>query len=191
MTTSRAHPKANVLNFAVPIAVIILAVLGGLFWIKAEIARPTKSPLSGQLKLGSVLPDFKLTPIQGNVIPVSEIHAKVLLVNFWATWCEACMSEMPSLVKLRETFQNRGFEVIGINVDDNPVNIVPKTMKEFKLRFPIFQDLSGELSDLFDVHAIPLTVVMDQQRKVLLVHDGGRDWNSKEVQSQMERWLSQ
>jgi alkyl hydroperoxide reductase subunit AhpC len=97
---------------------------------------------------------------------------------------------MPSIVKLRESFKDRGFEVLGINVDENPSVVVSKTIKQLKIDFPIFIDPEGELSEMFDVHAIPLTVIMRKTGEILAVLNGGRDWNSDEVRTKLERWLN-
>lgn len=98
---------------------------------------------------------------------------------------------MPSIVNLRKAYQDRGFEVLGINVDENPEKVLPKVLSEFKIDFPVYGDPEGKLSSLFDVHAIPFTVILNHQRKILLVQDGGQDWNSKAIRNQLERWLSE
>lgn len=148
--------------------------------------------------LGETLPDFKLRTFKDGraaaQMTATELLAKqktkVLLVNFWATWCEACVVEMPSLVKLRQKFKDRGFEIAVVSVDQNPEAVVPKALRSFGIDFETFIDPEGELAEVFDVHAIPLTVVMDAKRKILWVENGERDWNSPEIHSKMEQWLS-
>ena len=112
------------------------------------------------------------------------------MINFWATWCEACMEEMPSLVALREQYAPKGFEILGVNVDENPAQSAPDAVKNMGIKFPIFTDKSNALAELFDVHAIPLTVIIDKSRKILLVEPGGRDWNTEDMQQLMQKWLN-
>ena len=99
------------------------------------------------------------------------------------------MEEMPSIVALREKYSAKGFEVVGVNVDENPDQVVPPTIKKLGMKFPIFTDKSNALAELFDVHAIPLSVIMDKDRKILLIESGGRDWMSTDIQQMMDKWL--
>ena len=199
MTTSRApskkQPASRLSQFSrllIPIVVILLAVTAGLYWIKHNLVTSQRSEDSVAIKEGTVLPDFKLTTLGGKEKRISDIKAKLILINFWATWCESCIEEMPSIVKLREAYHDKGFEVVGVNVDENPESIVPKVMENFRIKFPIFKDdVDGSVAKLFDVHAIPLSVIINEQRKILFAQDGGQNWNSKAVQNQVERWLSQ
>ncbi|MGZ3698075.1 MAG: TlpA disulfide reductase family protein, partial [Bdellovibrionota bacterium] len=126
----------------------------------------------------------------GGVVKASELKPKVTLVNFWATWCEACMEEMPSILKLRGRFKDRGFEVVAVNVDENPEAVLPATLKQLGIDFPVYIDKEGQVAGLFDVHAIPLTVMINSSRKVLLVQDGERNWMDEDLLSKMEKWLS-
>ena len=81
---------------------------------------------------------------------------------------------------------------MGINVDDNPQSVVPEVLKELKIDFPIFRDSEdGELSDLFDVHAIPMTVIVNKARKVVYVENGERDWYGNDIRDQLDRWLKE
>jgi thiol-disulfide isomerase/thioredoxin len=189
MTIFRANQRKAFMKIFTPIGIIILVVLGALYTIKIELTRNDRSEDRAHIQVGKILPDFSLTPLQGAAARLSQIKSKIVMVNFWATWCDACMVEMPSIVKLRDKYQNRGFEVLGINLDENPDTVAPRAVQEFKIDFPIFKDPEGKVADLFDVHAIPLTVILDEQRKILLVKDGEQDWNSPAFQSQLERWL--
>ncbi|MEO5970292.1 MAG: TlpA disulfide reductase family protein [Bdellovibrionia bacterium] len=194
MATHDSHPKNDrstpVLKIFAPIFVILLLVVGGLYGIKASL--PPTNPTSELTDANreSRLAALDLTQLDGKSVKIADLNAKIFLINFWATWCEACIEEMPSIVKLRESFKDRGFEVLGINVDENPKAVVPKSIQQFKMDFPVFIDPEGKLSDLFDVHAIPLTVVLRKKGEILAVVSGGRDWNSAEVRAKLERWLN-
>lgn len=184
----------------VPIGIILALVVGGLFAVKKFAVQPrdggslNPGAPSGapavKIAEGETLPDFSLTQFGGSVQPVSKLGAKVVLVNFWATWCEACMVEMPSIIALRKRFKARGFEVAAINVDQNPESVLPSTLKKLGIDFPVYTDQDTRLSELFDVHAIPLSVVLDRNRKIVMIESGERNWDDKEMQTRMERWLS-
>jgi thiol-disulfide isomerase/thioredoxin len=188
-----------------PIIALLLIIFGGLIWIKTYLVESRQNPngvrlQNGQyvqsastvpLALGSQIADLDLTRLDGVSLKLSQMNQKIYLVNFWASWCEGCMSEMESLVRLREAYHSRGVEIISINLDENSQIVVPKVKEEFGIEFPLFKDVNGQLSDVFDVHAIPLSVVLDQKRHVLLIQDGELDWNSTEFRNQLEKWLSE
>jgi thiol-disulfide isomerase/thioredoxin len=188
MTTPRNNSKSSLWKILAPAGVILAFVIAGLLVIKSEFSRPPRN--SGPIEVGATLPDFTLTRLDGTTTLVSQVRAKVMLINFWATWCEACVEEMPSIIQLREAYKNRGFEVLGVNLDENPEVVAPKIAKQLKMEFPLFKDPEGIMGDLFDIHAIPLTVILDSQRKILYMKDGELNWNSPAVRTQIERWIS-
>ncbi len=180
------------LKVILPVAVIILTVVGGLELLKKQVSNfnSGEGAVRGELGQGSILPNFELEKFNGGKLHVSDLKTKVALVNFWATWCEACMVEMPSLLKLRDLYKNRGFELIAINVDENPTVILPRTLQQLGIDFTVYIDPEGQLAQTFDVHAIPLTVIMDRDRKVLLLESGERDWVGSEIRGLLDQWLA-
>lgn len=196
MANSSPHRKIQIWKVLAPVAVVAILVTGGLYAIQQTQTRPTQRPFSADSSANldespaGTIPDLTFVSLDGKGTQLSDIKAKIIMVNFWATWCEACMEEMPSIVKVRNLFKDRGFEVVGINLDENPEVAIPKALKKFKIEFPVFQDTDGKIADLFEVRAIPLTVIIDHERKVRLVKDGEQDWNSPEFQKQLEKWLS-
>lgn len=210
-TTSEPSDKAGIIGILLktllPILVIVIAVTGGLTLVKSRV-KPPSMPASagtleagggegpsiegsGEVDVGRVLPDFTISSFQGkSPEPISQAGGKVTLINFWATWCEACMVEMPSIVQLRRAYQGKGFQVVAIDLDENPGAVLPKTVRELGIDFPVFVDTDQKLSELFDVHAIPLTVIINKDRKVLFMENGERNWNSKEIHSKLDQWLS-
>ena len=100
------------------------------------------------------------------------------------------MEEMPSLVQLRDQYASKGFEVLGVNVDENPGQVVPDATKKLGIKFPVYTDKNNSLAEMFDVHAIPLSVLIDKNRKILLVESGGRDWNAEDIHQILDKHLS-
>jgi thiol-disulfide isomerase/thioredoxin len=174
-----------------PLIGILVLVVTTLLVIKASVNRQGSAALSERIELaeGIELPDMELTQLDGTQVMLSKLPHKIMMINFWATWCDSCIEEMPSLVKLRDHYASRGFEVLGINVDENPKKAAPPMIEKFKMKFPQYTDKGNVLAELFDVHAIPLSVVLNQDRKVLMFETGGRDWDSEEVHQMMELWL--
>ncbi len=191
MTTPTENPKFSAWKFFLPILVILFLVVTALFLIKNQVHTHHNGTSREEVRSGGEIPDFTLIKFKGSEVHFSEMKEKVFLINFWATWCEACMVEMPSIVKLRNQYHEQGFEVISINVDENPESVLPKTIQEYGISFPIYQDPSGELAELFEVHAIPLSVIIDRKRKVLMIEPGERNWYGEDVKKLLERWLVQ
>ena len=176
----------------IPIIVILVVIVGSLMAIKASVQKESRLAVQPvELNEGAELPNFSLNPLTGDPIKLGDLPHKVVLINFWATWCEACMEEMPSLVSLRDQYASKGFEVLGVNVDENPAQVVPETAKKLGIKFPIFTDKGNALAEMFDVRAIPLSVLIDKNRKILLVESGGRDWNTEDIHQMLDKWLSE
>lgn len=176
----------------VPIVVILVAIGASLTLLRyMGGSRPHEAAVVkvGQ-KVEMTLHRFGAPPSESAGLPLSKIGGKLILVNFWASWCEACLVEMPSLVKLRNAYLTQGLEVIPLNVDDNPAAVVPKMADALKINFPIYVDVDQNLSRQFDVHGIPFTVILRPSGEVLFLEAGERDWFSTEVQEQIKSWLN-
>ena len=169
----------------------VSALLLGMVWgglTVFEQFMPHSKPLSS-VKVGSELDDLDLYPIgSGQPKKISSLKAKIYILNFWATWCEACVVEMPSLVALRNKFKNEGVELIPINLDQVPETALPEA-KKLGIDFESYYDKDQKLSALLNVHAIPLTVFLDQNLKILSLHPGERDWNTAGTQDLIKNWL--
>lgn len=176
----------------IPVAVILTLVLIGLSLLKRH--QDSQSHAHGgagvlDVSTGAQLPDLELQSLDGKTTKLSEVPGKVILINFWATWCGPCIHEMPSINQLRKTYQSQGFEVIGVNVDENPGEVLEPFRKKLGIEFPSYIDPKGSLAEKFDVHGIPYTVVVDAERKVLHVESGDRDWFANDVQKKLKGWL--
>lgn len=195
MTSPRQDVKSKNLwiTVLVPIIAIVAACFIALKYINYRMSASTMVTQESSddfiLAEGATLPDFHLKKFNDGTISVSQIDYKVLLINFWATWCEPCMVELPSIIKLKQKYGPRGLEVAAISVDENPHEVVPKAMKRLGMNFPVFLDPDSDLADLFEVHAIPLTAIIDKNRKILLLEPGERDWMHDSIQAKMDKWL--
>jgi thiol-disulfide isomerase/thioredoxin len=177
----------------VPVIAIVVACFVALKYLHYRMTGPSMvvPELSEDFVLaeGATLPDFNLQKFGGGSVAVSKIDYKVLLINFWATWCEPCMVELPSIIKLKAKYTARGLEVAAVSVDENPNVVIPKAIKRLGMNFPVYLDPDSDLADLFEVHAIPLTAIIDKNRKILLLEPGEKDWMNDSIQAKMENWL--
>jgi thiol-disulfide isomerase/thioredoxin len=199
MPSKAPSPRNLTWKVVLPIVAIVLIAGVGLYASKKNFGgsgstlTSSSSPSSYapiEIRVGTTLPDFVLTKFGSGEVRASQLDSRVTLINFWATWCEPCVIELPSLVKLREKFKPKGFDIVAIDVDENPDQVLPKAIQRYGLNFQVYLDPGQRLAELFDVTNIPLTVVMDKNRKILFVEPGGRDWSAVEAQEMVTRWLA-
>lgn len=159
--------------------VIISAATGGWYLSGPE----KKSPTYNLLTVGSVAPDFQLVDTKGEVRSLSSEHGKVVLVNFWATWCPPCKAEMPSMEELYRNYGSGNFEILAINVDDDGPAVMPAFLQEYSHTFPILFDSEFQARTLYGVSMFPETFIVDKNgiigRKIV----GAIDWTSPQVLS--------
>jgi peroxiredoxin len=109
--------------------------------------------------------DFTLTDLQGKMWSLRELKGKVVLVNFWATWCPPCRKEMPDLNTLYQRFKDQGFVILAIS--DEEVGKVKPFIAERNISYPVMLDPGRKVNDLFQVEGIPKSFVYDREGKLV------------------------
>jgi len=110
--------------------------------------------------------DFTLTDLQGKSWTLKDLKGKVVLVNFWATWCPPCQKEMPDLDALYKRFQDQGFVILAISEDEETAKVAP-FIAERKISYPILLDPGQKVNNLFQVDGIPKSFVYDRDGKLV------------------------
>ncbi len=116
-------------------------------------------------------PDFTLKSRSGENIKLSELRGEVVMINFWASWCGPCRQEMPLLDALYQRYQPMGFTILGVNVDEN-VDDAQRLLKEIPVSFPVLFDSDNKVADLYELVAMPSTVLVDRDGNMRFVHLG-------------------
>ncbi len=116
-------------------------------------------------------PDFVLKSNQGKNIRLSELRGEIVLINFWATWCGPCRQEMPLLDDIHQNYRDMGFTVLGVNVENDPAK-ADDHLAENPVSFPILYDTRSEVSKLYQVDAMPTTVMVDRDGNIRHFHRG-------------------
>ena len=121
--------------------------------------------------MGQPAPDFALKSSTGENLRLSEYRGDVVLINFWATWCGPCRQEMPLLDQLYTRYERVGFNLLGINIDDDTGRAM-SMIRELGVSFPVLFDSEKVVSKLYDVDAMPVTILVDREGNVRHVHKG-------------------
>jgi thiol-disulfide isomerase/thioredoxin len=147
----------------------------------------TAAPLSVGMMMAS---DLTLVPIAGEQRPITDLKGKVVLINFWASWCAPCMHEMPALFALQKTYADRGLTILGYNMDDNP-NVGLKMLGRVagESPFPIFKGVNTAMADRFAIEGLPFTVVVDKNFRIVYAKAGEVDWGSAPAKKFLEGFL--
>ena len=120
---------------------------------------------------GQAAPDFALKSASGENLRLSEYRGDVVMINFWATWCGPCRQEMPLLDELYARYQRVGFNLLGVNIDDDSRRAM-QMVEELGVDFPVLFDVRKEVSKLYEVEAMPVTVLVDREGTVRYIHHG-------------------
>lgn len=125
---------------------------------------------------GQVAPSFNLKNLEGQAVALADYKGKVVVLDFWATWCGPCKRIIPDLNKLYQAYQDRGLVVVGISVDRKPESVLPKFIKQFKISYPILIADQTVTQAYGGIKYIPTLFIIDKQGKVFDKHVGGTDY---------------
>ena len=142
------------------------------------------SSLASSGLTGQPAPDFALKSSTGENLRLSEYRGDVVMINFWATWCGPCRQEMPLLDELYTQYQPLGFTILGVNVEEDSSK-AKKLLEEIPVNFPVLFDNDSEVSKLYDVVAMPSTVLVDRDGNVRYLHQGYKPGYEEAYQQQV------
>jgi peroxiredoxin len=134
------------------------ALLAGAF---ALASNPTGKPA----------PDFTLDSRGGKPLSLADYKGKVVMLNFWASWCVPCKQEMPLLESIHKKYGKMGFTMIGVNVEPDS-KAANQVLEKIPVSFPIVYDKESKVSRLYDVSGMPSSVIIDRKGQVRLLHRG-------------------
>ena len=119
-------------------------------------------------------PDFKLTGLDGKPVTLADTKGKVVLVNFWATWCGPCRAEIPDLVELQNKYKDR-LQILGLVVDDEDNDAIKKFAHKFGINYPVALANNDIRLQYGGIPALPTSFVLDSEGRIVQKHEGLRD----------------
>lgn len=161
--------------------VVVLLLVGGSLILGFAGNPSTQYVPPQKVGEGDAAPDFTLQDTAGNQVTLSDLRGKVVLVNFWATWCPPCRAEMPSMDRLSELMANDDFVMLAINIEENARAVVPEFLAKNQHSFPVLYDDQGVVQKVYGVYKFPESFVI---RKDGVIDDkviGAIDWAHPET----------
>lgn len=132
-------------------------------------------------KEGSVAPDFTLKDLSGRDVRLKDLQGKLVLVNFWATWCPPCRGEVPSMVKLNEVMAGKPFQMLAISIDEGGRDAVESFFRTSGAKLPVLLDTEQKVSKTYGTTGVPETFVVDKKGVILKKVVGAMDWSDPQV----------
>jgi len=135
-------------------------------------------------------PVFVLEKLEGGDAGLAGYKGKIILLNFWATWCIPCREEMPGMETLWQKYKEQDFVVLAVSVDEGSKSRIETFSKLLDLSFPILLDPNSEVSDLYKVSNMPTSFLIDGNGKIISRIVGTEDWSSPAAVELVEKLLS-
>jgi thiol-disulfide isomerase/thioredoxin len=137
---------------------------------------------------GGATPPLALEDLQGKVHDLARSKGKVVLVNFWATWCEPCRAEMPSMERLRASLAGQPFELLGVNMAE-PLSRIEKFTAKVPVGFTLLRDRDGAAARAWGAKVLPASYLVDREGRIRYYAFGEVDWSSEAVRSKVAELL--
>ena len=122
--------------------------------------------------VGMQAEDFRLTDLEGKEQSLSQYRGKIVLLNFWATWCKPCTTEMPAMQTIYDKLRDKGFVVLAVNELEDDAK-VREHIKQYGHTFPVLMDRDNKVANQFGVFGLPVSVFIDQEGRVQEYIKGG------------------
>jgi peroxiredoxin len=163
------------------IAAVVAGAIGFALWTSQSVPDPVGR--------GSLAPAFALPERPGpGETSLASLRGQVVLLNFWATWCEPCEREMPAMQRLEQSLGPEGLHLLAVSVDES-TDVVDQFRQRFGLTFKILLDRDKRVADLYQTYRFPETLLIGRDGVVVERYVGPRDWDSPLYEARIRRLL--
>ncbi len=166
---------------------VVVAVLAAGGWIGIKLA-PEIFPVA----VGSAAPTFQAKDLStGKQVTLADYKDQVVLLNVWATWCEPCKIEMPSMQQLERELGPQGLKIVAVSVDEGGDDVVRQFAHDLGLTFQILHDQSRRIERIYQTTGVPESFVINRQGRIVKKVIGAADWDATVNKDLMRRLLAQ
>lgn len=183
----------------ITLAIIAAVVIFGGGWSllsKQDVASTNGIHLVGQVErfqladTATQRPDVSWFDMNGKSISLSDFEGRVVLINYWATWCAPCLQELPSVNRLQASLASDDFTVVAINIDRDAANTAPATVRKLNLdALELYIDARSTSARKLGVRGMPTTFLMDRQGRLIGRFEGGAEWDMPESISLVQYFI--
>jgi peroxiredoxin len=163
------------------VLIIVVVLVGAAVYLVSSSSSRSPGEMAKSVVAGDLAPDFQLEDTKGNKISLSDLRGKVVMVNFWATWCPPCKLEMPSMEKLNQIMAGEDFVMLAINSEENGRSVVPAFLKNNPHDFTVLYDDNGTVQQQYGVYRFPESFIIRKDGTVDQKVVGAIDWASSET----------
>ena len=174
-----------------PFLLIFLVVVIAVERRKSVPLSPPQMKLIHQEMRAAENTDFTLPDLSETPTSLGDFKGKVVLLNFFATWCPPCREEMPTIEGLFQTYKHEDFVVLGVAGDVKGKEVVEPFVQKFNMTFPVVLDSTNRVSEQYQVRGIPTIYLFDRQGRIAGTLVGGADWNSQKAHELIEQLLQE
>lgn len=146
-------------------------------------------PVAEALDAGAKMPEIGLTDLAGKPVNAASLAGKVVIIDFWATWCAPCREELPQLEKFHQKYGPKGLVIVGVSIDKEPGGI-KDFLAKLKVTFPVVHDAGHQLAGKYSPPRMPSSYIVDRKGTVRYVHGGYRAGDAAEFEKQIQELLA-
>ncbi len=125
-----------------------------------------------EARVAKAAPDWQLKNLDGKEVKLSDFKGKVVILNFWATWCPPCRREIPSFVWLQKQYGDKGLVIVGVSLDEKGPGVVKPFAAKMGINYPIVMGDPKTAADYGGIEVVPTTSVIDRNGKIAAEHQG-------------------
>jgi peroxiredoxin len=182
--------RARQTTTTVAVMMAVIAMVSASTASASDLADPLKSLNLLAYRAGTKPPDFSSRTAAGQAVSLAGLRGKVVILNFWASWCLECRGEMPAFERLYHDFSSRGFIVVAVNAREKAA-VIERYAKELNLSFPLVLDGDGEIYRAYGVIGFPTTFMIGRDGRALGLAVGPRAWNSAAAREMVTSLLAE
>lgn len=177
---------------------LLLALGFGAFYFTRESKEISEinsatpvSPEKQSPQEGFLAPQFALSDLSGKMVSLQDLRGKVVLLNFWATWCGPCKREIPSLERLYQKRRDKGFVILAVNTERTSASTVSSFTEKYGMSFPILLNPQADVANNYWIRAIPTSFLLDKKGVIRWKIVGGREWDDSGVLNRVDQLLGE